>query len=107
MLFDEHEKRITQIENQMKLEVAKNCQKELLNDMYSRRLNILMFGLKENERWEKRTQSEELAREILVKMKVPAAFTMKFVDCHRLPRIPFQKKLTDHGDTEVKRKPII
>ena len=63
----------------------------LMNELYSKKLNLLIYGIKENEQnvWETKTESRKLVydfmKDILL-LKNP--ITIKLADVHRLPQHP-------------------
>lgn len=76
--------------------------KDLQRDIYDRRLNLLIFGVKEKEGVFGETSAESLlnVKQLLSDMEVENHDNIKIIDCHRLP----QKKRS--GD-DVKPRPII
>ena len=86
IIVKNYEARIQQVESHLKEERERNRVKQVMNDMYNRRLNILLFGIEDDKDTETRDESEKKVREILITMQVDNASTMKFIDCHRLPR---------------------
>ena len=81
VVVNEYENRIRQVEHCLKVERESNHAKQIMNEMYNRRLNFITLGLDDDKNFESRDESESLVRDILQVMQVKNASTMKFIDC--------------------------
>ena len=100
VVVNEYENRIRQVEHCLKVERESNRAKQIMYEMYNRRLNFITLGLDDDKNFESRDESESLVRDILQVMQVKNASTMKFIDCHRLPR----KKKASEGEAMTSTK---
>ena len=87
-----------QIKN-MKLEneemKVKARHEELSRELYSKRLNYLIYGLEESSTnvWESREQTEQIFRNFLTEgLQIDNPYSIVIVDVHRLPQHPLYNK---------------
>ena len=77
------ENRVKQIEQTLKI----NKKEELLRELYSKRLNILIHGLIESKKaWETTTQTKTVLTKFFTEGLEIDLNSIPLVDCHRLPQ---------------------
>ena len=83
------ENRVKQIEQTLKI----NKKEELLRELYSKRLNILIHGLDESkEAWETTAQTKTVLTKFFTEGLEIDLNSLSLVDCHRLPQRPIFKE---------------
>ena len=80
----------------------------LLNELYSKRFNIIIYNIPEAEAWE--TKEETLKKIIIVLkdgLKIEnAEVEIKILDCHRLPQHPLPVKDKDSQQHNLRNRTI-
>ena len=83
------ENRVKQIEQTLNI----NKKEELLRELYSKRLNILIHGLNESKQaWETTTQTKTVLAKFFTEGREIDLNSLSLVDCHRLPQQPIFKQ---------------
>ena len=80
---------ILQLEDHLRKFKAETKQDLLANELYDKRLNILIHGIEENieTALETRTETEKKVREFLnLALKIPSSHAIAISDAHRLPQ---------------------
>ena len=92
--FNDHDKKITELQTKItEFEKRENAQKEahrkseILNELYSKRLNLLICGIPDPGAWESRDNSLQHIKYILKDgLQIEDSGSIGIVDCHRLPQ---------------------
>ena len=90
-LIEDFEKRLKDCQKQILESRIENRKESLRNEMYSKRLNILIHGLEENtsSAWETKETTEKMVYNFLNEaLGIDNPKTIKFADVHRLPQHP-------------------
>ena len=102
-----NEESIAALQSQVNISAQSAQRTRILNDLYSKRMNMIIHGIEDNLAWETRQLSlEHVKRFLNVALKVEDADKIKIIDAHRMPMNPLNRK-QPRSSRENKSRPII